>query len=287
MRYNEGFVRVVDKAPPVFFRSWEPLKAKAGLLCVHGAGGNSGDFRKIAIELCKESYAIRAFDYPGSGFSPAADVPARDRLLLDLRILSAFASSQDTQALICSSSGAISVFSYLYGARKDPRTSRIPVIFSEPSFGYDEEMKRYMDACLGFLANSFANLDDALQAWDATPFAQIRFDSDEDKRDFVLGRLHPEGGALIPLASSLVDEKKKILANAKYFELLENKSTVQNPTFILWGSKGRLGDKHRLPAQSVFANLSMQTIENAGHPLSLTCREEIGAIKEYLGTLYG
>lgn len=273
--------------PPIFFRSWSPLKKKAELICVHGAGGNSADYAKMARTLCSQSYAIKAFDYPGSGFSSAANVQDKDRLILDLRILRAFVSrAEGPKAIICSSSGAISTFSYLYGSRKDADTRKIPVIFSEPSFGYDEEMKRYMDSCLGFLSKSFANLDEALHAWDATPFKNIQFNCDEDKRTFILGRLRPNGMTLVPLALSLVNEKRKILSNSKFFELLENKSPMENPTLILWGAMGRLGKKHEQQAQKVFANLTARVIEGSGHPLSLTRNEEVTALLEYLRDLY-
>lgn len=288
MLYNEGYVHIIDKAPPIFFRSWAPSEEKkADLICVHGAGGNSADFSKIARTLCNQSYAIKAFDFPGSGFSPAANVEAKNRLILDINILSAFVSqSAGPKAIICSSAGAIFVFSYLYGSRKDPVTSRIPVIFSEPSFGYDEETKQYIDSCFGFLSKSFANLDEALYAWDASPFAQIKFDNDDDKRAFILGRLHPNGESLTPLASGIVGVKKKILSNLKYFKLLENKLPIENPTLILWGAKGRLKNKHQQQAQKVFARLSTCTIEAGGHPLSLTCNEEIAALLEFLRDLH-
>ncbi len=59
------------EAGPLSHRCWHPVgRARAVLVCVHGIGGHSLTFERLAEALVPHGYAIEAIDLPGHGLSP-------------------------------------------------------------------------------------------------------------------------------------------------------------------------------------------------------------------------
>ena len=59
------------EAGPLNYRCWRPAgRARAVLVCVHGIGGHSLTFERLAEALVPHGYAIEAIDLPGHGLSP-------------------------------------------------------------------------------------------------------------------------------------------------------------------------------------------------------------------------
>ncbi len=59
------------EAGPLNYRCWRPAgRARAVLVCVHGIGGHSLTFERLAAALVPHGYAIEAIDLPGHGLSP-------------------------------------------------------------------------------------------------------------------------------------------------------------------------------------------------------------------------
>ena len=59
------------EAGPLSYRCWRPVgRPRAVLVCVHGIGGHSLTFERLAEALVPHGYAIEALDLPGHGQSP-------------------------------------------------------------------------------------------------------------------------------------------------------------------------------------------------------------------------
>jgi pimeloyl-ACP methyl ester carboxylesterase len=282
-KYNEGFFPV-GKVSPIFFRSWTPQSPKLTLVCVHGAGGNSADFNVLGERLSQNTAAgpvrVIAFDSPGSGDSPAnAGVAAF--MIQRMAIERLIANTPTPMALLASSGGAVAAFVALYAQRRTPRFGAIPVIFAEPSFGLSEPMRRYVEACRPFFASEFRTLDDARRTWDASPMADVAFDSDEAKVAFIRGRLRVQKTALVPATREMDPRALKV------FNLLEGKQPLKNPALVLSGGKSVHQAPYLEDVKRVLPGHATAHFQASGHPLSLTRVEETDAIGQFLSQQTG
>lgn len=274
--YNEGFFPTA-KLNPIFFRSWTPDKPKMTLLYVHGARGtSSADCMTLAQHLsCNEGVGVVAFDEPGNGYSQAnARVSSFEvqRVVIEKLI----ENTKTPVAVLASSGGAIATFMCLYLNRHKPQFNRIPVVFAEPSLGFAEETKRYLDQCDAFFSSHHSSLEDARRAWSKTPLGSVLFDSTETATTYIRGMLRVQGNALVPLT------QRRNTQAIKPFNLLTNKESLDNPALVLWGEKGGLKERYAQQLDNILKNQTKIEFPGAGHPLSLTRTVEIEAIAQFL-----
>lgn len=277
-RYNEGFFPAAN-LNPIFFRSWTPESPKTTVLCVHGTGGNSADYAVLAQRLADGdggcAMKVVAFDSPANGYTQLN--PGVSSFEIQRLIIEKFIEKASTPvALIASSGGAIATFMCLYLNRNKPRFNRIPVVFAEPSMGFDERTKSYMEQCGAFYARHYRSLDDAHRAWNLSPMGAVAFDDEEAKVAFIRGRLRVRGNALVPSTREM-DPK-----SVKPFSVLNNKSSLGNPSLVLWGEKGGLKERYEQPLDRVLENQSKVEFPGAAHPLSLTRSVELDTISAFL-----
>jgi len=276
---NEGYYPMPGGLEPIYFRSWDPGNATSLLVCIHGAGGNSADYSFLAERLAdptrKHRYRIIAFDSPGSGLSEKnASVAAFAVQLQSIQMLLRGASLP--VSLLASSGGAIASLTCLYQNRGESRLEKIPVILSEPAVGFDAETIAYIEKCEPFLGNIFQNLDAAESAWDQSGLGSLLFDDRRRKRMFIHGRLRPYAGALRPAIQRFDPHK------VKFFNLLEGKGELQNPSLILWGELSVLRERYSAHLSRALPNSETRVFSGAGHPLSLSRVKEVTAIAEFL-----
>jgi pimeloyl-ACP methyl ester carboxylesterase len=277
-KYNERFIPIKN-LHPVFCRVWSPSHPRITVLCIHGTGGNSGDFIKLAENLSSEvqdfPVEVLAFDAPGNGYS--SQNLSVSNFNVQVGLIEIFIkNSKNPVAIIASSGGAIASFIALYANKKNPIYSSIPVVFSEPGFGFDDTTAEYIKNCEPFFMEQFIDLDSAVKAWDKTPLLHVLFDHPSDKLFFIKNRLKI-------LEKNMVAATRKInLSEMKHFNILQNKSSFPNPSLLLWGDQGGLLERY----DETFSSLSVKSqkivFHNAGHPLSLTRKLEIEAISSFL-----
>ncbi len=274
MHYNEGFF-ATGKLQPIFFRNWTPANPKLTVLYVHGAGGNSADGTALAQRLSgNEGCQVIAFDAPARGYSPAN--PGVSSFEVQRGAIEKIIGDAKTPiAVVASSGGAIATFMSLYLNRRKPEFSRVPVVLSEPSMGFDDETRRYLQACMPFFRRH-ASLNDAARAWTQSPFGAVLFDDESAKTAFIRGRLQVQGDALVPLAQG------KNIDGIKPFDLLADKEALDNPALVLWGEKANLRARYQEQVDRVLKNQTTMVLAGAGHPLSLTRAVELNAIVEFL-----
>lgn len=273
--YNEGFFSAAN-IKPIFFRSWTPDKPKMTLLYVHGSGGTSADCSTLAEQLSgDEGIRVLAFDAPDNGYSQGNQgVASFDVQRLTIEKL--LENAKTPVAVLAASGGAIATFICLYSKRNKPEFNRIPVIFAEPSLGFDMETHRYMESCRSFFSSRYRSLEEARRAWEQSPMRTVLFDNEQAKTAYVCGRLRVQGDALVPLTRPM--DPKTI----KHFNLLDKKAPLDNPALVLWGEKGGLKERHEEPLDRILTNQTKIEFPGAGHPLSLTRKVEIEAVVQFL-----
>lgn len=273
--YDEAFFPAA-KLNPLFFRSWTPDKPKMTLLYVHGAGGTSADFMPLAQQLSsEEDIRVLAFDSPANGYSQGNEgvSPFEVQRATIERLIK---TAKTPVAVLASSGGAVATFMCLYMNRHKPEFNRVPVIFAEPSLGFDKTVHQYVALCRYFYSRRYRSLEDARRAWAQTPLDAILFDSEEAKTAFVRGRLRVLDNALIPLLQPF--NAKPI----KPFNLLTNKESLQNPALVLWGEKGGMKELYAEQLDHILTNQTKIEFPGAGHPLSLTRAVERDAIVQFI-----
>lgn len=273
--YNEEFFPAA-KLNPLFFRSWTPDTPKMTLLYVHGAGGTSADCMPLAQQLSgEEGVRVLAFDAPGNGYSQGNEGVSTfevQRVTIE-RIIK---TAKTPVAILASSGGAVAAFMCLYINRHKPEFKRVPVIFAEPSLGFDKSIHQYVALCRYFYSRRYRSLEDARRAWAQTPLDAILFDNEEAKTAFVRGRLRLQDNALIPLLQPF---NAKAL---KPFNLLIDKEPLENPALVLWGEKGGLKEIYEGQLERILTNHTKIEFPGAGHPLSLTRAVERDAIVKFV-----
>jgi pimeloyl-ACP methyl ester carboxylesterase len=278
--YNEGFFPAA-KLNPIFFRSWTPDKPKMTLLYVHGSGGTSADCLPLAQALSDdEGIRVVAFDAPGNGHSQGnASISSFEAQRVVIQKL--IENAKTPAAVLASSGGALATFMCLYLNRHKPKFSQIPVIFAEPSMGFDEITRRFIAQSDAFFLGRHASLDNARRVWDQTPLGKILFDNEDAKRAYIAGMLKVQGNALVSLTRAI--DAKAI----KDFNLLKKREALSNPSLVLWGENGGLKERYAEQLDSVLPNQTKIEFPGAGHPLALTRKVEIEAVAQFLRTHVG
>lgn len=280
IRYNEGYRPVARLAEPVFFRSWTPASPRGRVLCMHGVRASSADYERLAVALAEASYAVWAFDAPGSGFSVTRQEDLRARAEYGMRAMQAiFEDLAGPRAIVCGSGSAIPVLMWAYARRQDPVLSAVPLVFAEPAFAFSEADRRFLQACGEFLDRRYASLDEALDHWDRSPLGAVAFDDEEAKRAYVLGKLLRRGTQLVPVSPEPGSAARTGLRD---FDMLANRAPLPNPALVLWGGKAWGVARHADRIPEVFPNGRSVTFEDGAHPLSLTRRCEIDAVRGFL-----
>ena len=276
--YNEKFIPIKN-LHSVFCRTWTPSDPRITVLCIHGTGGNSADYIKLAENLSSEDQdfpmEVLAFDSPGNGYScQNQSVPSFNVQVSLIEIF--IKNSKNPVAIIASSGGAIASFIALYANKEHPIYSNIPVVFSEPGFGFDDTTAEYIKNCEPFFLEQFIDLDSAIKAWDQTPLSHVLFDHLSDKLAFIKNRLKI-------LEKNMVATTRKIkLSELNHFNVLQNKSSFPNPSLLLWGDQGGLLERYDETFSSLADKSQKIVFPKAGHPLSLTRKVEIKAISTFL-----
>lgn len=69
MQHQEGTFQGVGNLT-LYYQCWQPHREKGSLILLHGLGGHSGHFSKLARNLVERGYGIYSYDLRGHGRSP-------------------------------------------------------------------------------------------------------------------------------------------------------------------------------------------------------------------------
>lgn len=275
---NEGYIRINNELKPIFFREWARGTPSRTLICTHGSGGNSADFGPFANMLLQrkdcEGLRIIAYDCPGQGFS-LANIKGAE-VLLRVKLLMGIIRTEKSPCVVMSmSGGSISTILALHQLRD---LSHVPVILNEPTIGISQTALDHIAAAQPFWETPFRSVESAEAKWDQTALAQMQFAEHYQKKEFIRGRLIPNGEGFMHATQKVVNPKAPNSTT-----ILDEKSPFENPCLLLWGEHSSFVAEGEERLKASFPKANSHHLKGRGHPLSLTFDDELDLVSEHIG----
>ena len=268
-----------DRMASINVRIWEPEYYSQTLLCVPGYMGNGGDFSEIARNLIPSGVRVVALDMIGRGKSTYFGDNRYYNLNSYMRCIrivkNKFAS--ESLSILATSSGGVHALYFCNADRFHPKN----IILNDVPVVIDDRVIQGNIRISNELRHVFENEEEAISRFEAIR-SEIIFGSDQTLSEFVKNRLIPTEGGYRYAIDPVLAGAPTVTAGQR-FELGNLLSHPDSEILLMYGLASNYVDREILnDLQSHLPNLTIKTDFDSGHPMSLTCKEEIEAIVDFL-----
>ena len=279
--YREEILKVAvyDRMANINVRIWEPDSYDRTLMCVAGYMGNGGDFAVIAQTMARHGFRVVAPDMIGRGKSTYFGDLRYYKLNSYMRCLRAVRSKivGPEFSMIATSAGGLHAL-YLY---KSDGVTPDKIVLNDVPMVIDERVTEISFRIAEEIQQVFRTEEEAIERFKATR-SDMTFVSDEIHTEFARNRMVPTEHGYRYAIDPVIAGHQSQSAGRRY-EMANLLTGPVGGILLMYGSASNFADlEFALDIQSKVPNLTVRADFESGHPLSLTCPQEVNAVTEFL-----
>ena len=279
--YREEYLESAfyDRVASIHVRMWEPAAFDQTILCIPGIIGTSGDFSVLGRRLSNAGIRVVALDLIGRGKSTFLGDVRYYNLQSHLRCIRAVKARkiEGPYSIVATSAGGIQALFFSKLERVGPRKivlNDVPLAFDEMRIGRIEAMSEKLRQIVPSEEEAIERIREGHSA--------ILFGSEEIFMEFARNCImQAEEGYRYAIDPVLVDAFGTFAG--QHFELAGMIAEADCEILSMYGAGSNSGDREKLiELQARFPHVAYQGDFKGGHPISLTCENEIDAVSEFL-----
>lgn len=284
VEFKEGIMALSPNLN-IHVRVHEPKGFTKTVLCMHGAIGSSADFDVLARSLAAKGCRVLAYDRPGVGYSLLTKDYLQKGYVTNLAIIHAFMkSSGGVDTVVCSSGGAAYLHAYLARQDSDEGLAPTRVVYCEPGFEMNSEIKQTLTKRIAFAGQRFSSFEQAKIAWLESGWDRVAFGSETMRDEFLKNWLYQSGEQWIPAVDPrLLQAWLKTGEEGQGVDALRMPASFQGLVLYLYADDRKDYHMDRMAEfKRSYPNVVLSEVAESAHPLSLTTDLELSTVTDFV-----